>query len=87
MGERTTCKLESLRAWFLLLALFSALSLTEAQEPPPGGLHYFAIENLATHRFEQRGTTGASGIATENVFLAPNSQYRAWLLRASDPEE
>lgn len=47
------------------------------------GLHYYMIENLDTVRIELRGTTGNLGIAFDNIFLAPETNYRAWVLQAN----
>ena len=47
------------------------------------GLHYFAVENLASKAIEQRGEAGANGIAFDSLILAPNTEYRLWILQAA----
>ena len=57
-------------------------TLAGAQEVQRG-LHYFAVENVATQRIEQRGEAGANGIAFDSLILAPNTEYRVWILQAA----
>ncbi len=47
------------------------------------GLHYFALLNVDTLQFVQRGITGDNGIAHKNLILAPNTHYRHFILQAS----
>lgn len=47
------------------------------------GVHYFAIENLATHQVEQRGLAGSNGVAHDSLILSPNSVYREVILQAA----
>ena len=68
----------------LVRVFFPGAHTLSAQEPPAGeeGLQYFAIENLETHRIEQRGIAGSGEVAFSNLLLAPLTSYRAWLLQA-----
>jgi hypothetical protein len=50
---------------------------------PQTGLHYFALLNLDTLQFVQRGIAGDNGIAHKNLILAPNTHYRHFILQAS----
>jgi len=62
-------------------------TITRSLSLPPGarlvtGLVYFAVENLDDGSVGQRGTAGSSGIAFEQLVLAPDTRYRVWLLEA-----
>jgi hypothetical protein len=45
------------------------------------GPHLYAVVNRDTGQVEQRGTAGSSGIAFSRLILAPNTNYRLWLLQ------
>lgn len=69
-------------AGMLTITLFVSLS-SYSQAPLQTGLHYYMIENLDAGRVEQRGETGVGGIAFNNLFLAPETNYRVLVLQAS----
>ncbi len=46
------------------------------------GSHWYAVEELDTGRVTLRGATGSAGIAFNSVTLAPNTEYRIWILQA-----
>jgi hypothetical protein len=48
---------------------------------PQMGLHYYAMEDLDSG-LVLRGEAGRNGIAHDNIILAPNSNYRHWILQA-----
>jgi hypothetical protein len=50
---------------------------------PQTGLHYFALLNLDTLQFVQRGIAGDNGLAHKNIILAPNTHYRHFILQAA----
>ncbi len=61
---------------------FLALVSVQSQEVQRG-LHYFAVENLATGMIEQRGEAGSNGVAFDSLILAPETRYRIWILQAA----
>ncbi|MCI0632526.1 MAG: hypothetical protein L0206_01190 [Actinobacteria bacterium] len=66
----------------LLAVAIPATALAQA----PGletGLHYYALENLTRGEIDQRGIAGSQGVAFENLILAPNTRYRAWIVQAA----
>ena len=70
-----------LLATALLLSAFLPLA---AQEPgSQTGLHYYALENLTRGEIDQRGIAGSQGVAFDNLILAPNTSYRAWIIQAA----
>lgn len=69
------------RSLFVCLAI--AGSMDASGQQIQRGLHYFAVENLSNNAFEQRGEAGANGIAFDSLILAPNTEYRLWILQAT----
>ncbi|MGK0237345.1 MAG: hypothetical protein ACI92G_000804 [Candidatus Pelagisphaera sp.] len=47
------------------------------------GLVYYAVENLDNDSVVTRGVTGSQGVAFDNLTLAPNTNFRIWLLEAA----
>lgn len=62
----------------------SPRSRFKPRRAPSRGLHYFVLMNLATGSVEQRGITGADGVAHAALIMAPQTRYRQWVLRARD---
>jgi hypothetical protein len=76
-------RFHSMAAAALLGAALVRCSIAGGQDVPGDeGLFYYAIENLATHLVEHRGTSRGGGRSFSNLLLAPNTDYRAWLLEA-----
>jgi hypothetical protein len=59
-------------------------AMSAAAQPlvPQTGLHYFALDNRDTRTTEQRGRAGSNGVAHDNLVLAPDTNYRHWILQA-----
>ncbi|GIW39487.1 MAG: hypothetical protein KatS3mg076_0064 [Candidatus Binatia bacterium] len=82
--RRAGDRLRRLAAGLLLVAAAAHTAPRgAAAQPLETGLHYYAVENLATGRIEQRGTAGSNGLAFDNLILAPRTPYRLWILQAS----
>ena len=47
------------------------------------GLFYYAVEDLDNNRVVARGIAGSQGAAFDNLILAPNTNFRIWLLEAA----
>ena len=75
---RIRCKL--LGVGFMLLCAWCSSILAQT---PQTGLHYFIVQDLATKQIVRRGEAGSNGVAFDNLTLAPNTSYRAWLLQAA----
>ena len=67
----------------LIVCLFVAGTSVATGQQIQRGLHYFAVENLSSMAIEQRGEAGANGIAFDSLILAPNTEYRLWILQAT----
>ena len=68
----------------LVLLMSMGAGIAHAQEPErQTGLHYFAIENLDSGEVILRGTAGSSGVAYDNLILAPNTRHQQWILQAA----
>ena len=71
--------MQQIKALSYLLVLFFSLQQAQALET---GLHYYLIQNAETAQVIRRDTAGSNGVTFNNVFLAPNTRYKAWLLQA-----
>ncbi len=67
---------------FILLFLATIASAQNQNLETQTGLHYYILQNLDTSQIVRRGTTGNIGVAFDNLILAPNTRYRAWVLQA-----
>lgn len=47
------------------------------------GRHLYALVNRDTGQVVQRGTAGSAGVAFDQLILAPDTNYRIWLLQTS----
>ncbi|MDC1288353.1 thrombospondin type 3 repeat-containing protein, partial [Gammaproteobacteria bacterium] len=47
------------------------------------GQHFYAVIDNSTQQIVRRGETGANGIAFNNLILAPETNYTAWILQAA----
>lgn len=84
VAAMTRCCTEHL-GWLLLLLTGCVDTMTSAVAQttivPPR--YYYSIENIQTGEIIRRGKTGQAGLARGDVILAPNQDYRIWLL---DPQ-
>jgi hypothetical protein len=70
-----------LLVFILNLSLIQELNAQESTRL--NGLFYYAVEDLDNDRVVARGIAGSQGIAFDNLVLAPNTNYRIWLLEAA----
>ena len=66
-----------------ILVLLMGMSVMARGEALETGLHYYLIQQTDTGDVVRRGTTGSNGIAFDNILLAPNTRFRAWILQAT----
>lgn len=75
-------------AFCCLLTLLMAPAPTPAQPSittavRQSGPHLYIVVNRATGLVEQRGEAGSAGVAFDRLILAPNTDYRIWLLQTA----
>src|SRR5262245_40587705 len=68
---------------FVTLALGSVTLRAQVEVKPSTGRHFYALVDRATGQVVQRGTTGEAGIAFDRLILAPETNYRIWVLEAA----
>ena len=72
-----------LSAIFFACAFLSLLPRGMYSQTLQTGTQYFALENLDRGQVDQRGEAGSIGVAFDNLIVAPNTNYRAYILQAA----
>lgn len=70
---------------FLVLLSLTTLPVRNAAQVPvrQTGLHYYLVQDRGTGNVVQRGTTGTAGVAFGRLILAPQTDFRIWVLQAT----
>lgn len=82
-GFARTRQRRPLAAWWGLGAAALLATPDAPAQTRLSGPHFYALVNRDSGLVEQRGEAGSAGVAFDRLILAPNRNYRIWLLQAS----
>lgn len=71
------------RFWGIALFGILAMPTLGLSQQLEEGLHYYAIEDLERGEIIVRGEAGSNGVAFDNLLLAPQTRFRAYVLQAA----